>query len=265
MALSIEANLRWVRAFLADEWRLVLPVALAFLALPPLVLALALPVQVVAMPQTLGDLQALGAAMPPWLGPLGIAVTLVSIVGALAIMALALVPRISVGEAILVALRRAPVWIGAALLVLAATIVTLVAVGTALMLAGLQQAMVMTLILLGLIVATLFLILLMPLVVDRRIGPIAAMRQGLPLYRRGFARSAGACALVWSITWITSVAIRVGVGSLLLMGGIAAGQPETARALAAILASVLASLQWSFFYVFVASLYRSRAGAIGAI
>ena len=265
MALSIEANLRWVRDFLADEWRLVLPVGLAFLALPPLALALALPVRLTAMPQTLADLQAIGAALPPWLGPLAFASMLITVVGALAVMALALVPRISVREAIVTAARRAPVWIGAAVLVMAVTFVTLVAIGTALMLVGLAQAIVMTMILVTLIVAALFLILLMPLIVDRRIGPIEALRQAWLLYRRSLPRAAGACALVWSITWITSFAIQVAVGSLILMAGMATSQPETARALAAVLSSVLAAMQWSFFYVFVASLYRSRAGATGAI
>lgn len=264
MSLSIEANLRWVRAFLSDEWRLILPVALAFLALPPLALALALPAQLVAMPQTVADLQAIGATLPAWIGPLLLVSTLATILGALTLMALALVPRISVGEAITTALRRAPSWIGAAVLIGAVAFVALVSIGTALMLAGLGQAIVVTMMVLALLAAGLFLVLLLPLVVDRRLGPIAAIREGWHLYRRDFWRSAGACVLVWLASWVTAFAIRIALGSLILMAGIATDQPETGRALAAVLSSVLAALQWSFFYVLVASLYRSRAGAMRA-
>ncbi len=262
MAQTIEANLRWERAFLEAEWRLLLPVTLAFLALPPLLFSLALPVRFTTMPQTLADVQAIGNAMPGWAGPLGFALMLVTMVGALAVCALAVVPRISVAEAIRLALWRLPAWLGAALIAVGGVTVLAVAVGTALLLAGLAQAIVVLLIVVAWLLAVLFAILLLPLAADRALGPIGLLRGGWTLYRRDTPRLVGGSAAVWVASWTLSFAIQVALGSMLLMAGRAAGQDEIGRTLAALLSSVLGALQWTFFYVFVAGFYRARAGAI---
>ena len=262
---SIEANLYWVRAFLRREWGLVLPVALAFLALPPLALTLALPARLLVVPQTVADMQALSLTLPGWIAPAFLVGLLVMVVGALAITVMALVPRISVGEALGIALRRFPAWIGAALLIGATLFVLLVALGTALVLLGLGEGGLAVLMVLALLAASLFLVLLFPVVIHEHAGPIAAIRRGWNSWRPGLGRVAAACLLVWSASWVVAFALQVGLGSLLLMIGLAAGQTEIGHALAALWSTVLGALQWSFFYLFVASLYRSRIGASSGI
>ena len=258
---SIEANLRWVQAFLRREWTLVLPVALAFLALPPLLFTLALPTRLLVMPQTMAEMQAFSASLPGWIGPAFVAGALVTVLGALTITAMALVPRISVREAIGIGLRRAPGWIGAALLIGAVLFVGLVALGTALVLMGLGQGALAGLMVVALMAAGLFLLLLLPVVVHEAAGPIAAIRRGWQTWRGDLGRTAAVCVLVWGATWLVAFALQVALGSILLMVGLAAGQAEAGHALAALWSTTLGALQWSFFYLFVAALYRGRLGA----
>ena len=70
---------------------------------------------------------------------------------------------------------------------------------------------------------------------------------------------------MFAASWLVAFALQVAVGSVLMMGALAGGQAEAGRVLAALWSTALGALQWAFFYVFVAALYRARLGASSGI
>jgi len=96
-SLSIEEAFQWTQRFVAREWKLLLPLAFAFLAVPQLAFNLLMPTAI-SDSFSKGDpqlvMQLLGKT--PWVMPSAIGVQVIALAGALSIAALALVPRISV-------------------------------------------------------------------------------------------------------------------------------------------------------------------------
>ncbi|HKX35088.1 MAG TPA: hypothetical protein VJM79_00270, partial [Rhizorhapis sp.] len=109
--LSIGAAWEETLAFVKREGTLLFPVALVFLALPAVVLQLLAPKEL----RTAGMVEEASNApqLPPGFLLAMLVVLLVSMLGILAINALALRPGISVAEALQLAIRRMPVLIGA--------------------------------------------------------------------------------------------------------------------------------------------------------
>lgn len=104
LKLSLSRAWEETTAVLARDGRLFLPVALALFALPGLILS-------VSVPETEpGQILAAG----PWLA-VGIAALLVSLIGQLSVIRLAMEPHVTVGEAISHAAKRLLPYIGAAL------------------------------------------------------------------------------------------------------------------------------------------------------
>lgn len=258
--ISVERALRWLRSFVEREWALLLPVVLAFFGLPRLVVLLLTP-RMDPVPRTLEQLQAFSASLPGWWTPLLIAMLLASAIGAMVLMAMALVPRISVGEAILLALRRLPAWIGIGLIVGAALFLALlVAMTVAVRLGGGGQMLSVTLAFLGILVCSLLLLLLLPLIAVRRLGPLAAIREGWRLFRGALLRILGGLLLFAAGAWVISLALQVSLGSVLLLAARAAGQPQLGQLLAAVVMSVVSAIGWGGFYLLIAAFYRQRAG-----
>ena len=114
--ISIGAAWEETIAFVKREGALLFPVALAFLALPMLLLDQIAPEQMQAMPGTPGSKAAVHLS-PSFIFSLLLA-ALVAMLGMLAIYALSLRPGISVGEALQLAVRRLPVLIGSVALIL---------------------------------------------------------------------------------------------------------------------------------------------------
>lgn len=258
--ISIEQGLRALQRFLAAEWRLALPVALAFLAFPPLILSLVVQPFFVTAPATLEGMRTLGAALPGWFGPLLAVLALVTATGALALTALAVLPQVSVGEAIVTGIRRLPVWIAACVIVAVGTFILLAIVGTIAALVGGGQVAIFAVTFVALSVASLYLVLVMPVVVDERQGPIAALRGSWRLYHAHLSRLAAGLVLFVAVAWVASMAVQVAAGSVLLLIGRLAGAAQIGQTLATVLAALVSAIEWGAFYLFAAMLYRQASG-----
>jgi hypothetical protein len=256
MSLRIEPALRWLQHFLSREWSLALPIALAFLGVPTLAIALTMMHVAPNMPTTLPELYALSRALPGWVSPAFLAMSLVTMVGALALAALAVVPRVSVREALLLALRRFPIWLAIAVVTGVALIFLLGMLATLLALLGIGNAGLLLVVTAVFVISGCFLVLMVPLVIDRADGPIAALRAGWLLYRRSLLKLGGALCLFWLGVWVVAFALQVGLGSLVLVAARAAGQEALGRLLAILVQSFAAAAHWGAFYLFAAALYR---------
>ena len=257
--ISVERAFLAARGFVAGEWRLLIPVVLAFLALPPLAVDLLVPAQdrVIVMP-------AAGADQIPaafgWLLPLSLGMLLMTMLGGLAITVLALVPGISVREAILIAVRRLPAQIGASLIVGLGLGVGATLVATVGALAGVPletlQALVIVLVLAGAVALSVRLAALTPLLVDRRVGPWQAIRLAWMISRGALARLFGAMALYVAGAAILVIAIEKALGGVLLLAGYSLGQAEIAKALVAVIDACAGAAMSAGFYILLAALYR---------
>jgi hypothetical protein len=268
--ISIEQGLRALQRFLMAEWRLALPVALAFLALPPFALGLIVASQI-QIPALSGDQVSQDAArqamlvaimaMPVWVMPVMLLGGIVMIIGALALQALLLLPRISVGEAIVTALQRLPAWIGASLIVFSILFALLILLGFVVgaLPGGASILVVMTSI--GFVVSGLYLMLIMPLIIEKRAGPIAALRQGVPFYGNQLPRLIGGMTLFLAGAWIIAMAVQVALGSMLLLAGRLLGQPDLGQDLVALLGALVSAMEWGAFYLLVGCFYLQRARA----
>ncbi|UAK25140.1 hypothetical protein [Sphingomonas nostoxanthinifaciens] len=264
--ISIEQAFQWVQRFSAREWRLLVPVAFAFIALPPLLFDAIVPDgawrTLAAGPSA--DLRPMLAAAP-WLMPLSLLATLIWVFGGLVVTAIGLVPRISVQEAIVLAFRRLPLLVVAMLL--AAVVVILVATVAAVLI-GLARVDVMAMqgLLVGVILgAGLFLsvrlVPLMPLLVERQIGPIAALRLSWALTQGAFWRILLALLLYLVGGGIVVLALGTAISATLVILGGAAGSAATGTLIAAILISAGRSVISAGFHLLVVSLYRQLAVA----
>ncbi|WP_174273980.1 hypothetical protein [Sphingomonas bacterium] len=257
--ISIERALRSARAFAVAEWRLALPVALAFLGLPQLIAGLLLTSRVRVMPQTVADLQSFSLDLPWWWTPILLLMLLVSAVGALALMGLALVPRISVREALVLAFRRFPHWLGAAILLFTGVFLALILVMIVIGLARGGELLAVAFTFLAMLGGLLFAVLLLPIAADGRLGPVALLRAGAKRYRGSWGRIAGGMLLYLATAWIAMMALQVSLGSLLLLAGRLLASPQTGAILATVLASLISALAWSGFYLMIAGIYRQTS------
>jgi hypothetical protein len=263
-SLSIEDALQWTQRFVAREWKLLLPVAFAFLALPPMTLRLLLPPQIAnAMtPQALAPL----LASVPWLLPAELFVALITLVGGLAIVALALVPRISVREALGLAFQRLLVCVAALILlalsvVIVATIAAIPLQFSKLALEPQQAILICIIIGLGLFLS-IRLIVLGPVVIASRAGPIASIRLAWELTSGAFWRLLGA-ALVYGVGGTVVVAASAfALGTIFALGAKAVGAPDLGPLFYTIYLQLITAIFWTGFHVMIVALYRQLGGAI---
>jgi hypothetical protein len=265
--LSIEASLQWTQRFVAREWKLLLPVAFAFMALPQLAMDLLLPARIAAAfttltPTTVRPL----LASAPWLAPLAALIQLIACVGGLSIVALALVPRVSVSEALGLAVRRLLIFVAAMILMilaglLAATLVEILLQLARLSLASAQGVLVGVILGIGL-VFSVRLIVLAPVVVASRAGPIAAIHLAWDLTAGAFWRLLGAM-LVYCIGGAVVVsASAFALGTIFVLAGNAVGLPDLGKDLSAIYLRLALALFWAGFNVLIVALYRQLGGSI---
>ncbi|HWI84981.1 MAG TPA: glycerophosphoryl diester phosphodiesterase membrane domain-containing protein [Sphingomonas sp.] len=260
--LSIEDAYLWAQRFVAREWKLILPVALAFMALPPLMLDLLIPQSAWAMLTTATQTKNAAAAMSTlaWLVPLQLIVLLFATAGGLAITALALQPAISVGEALALALRRLGVLIGAVLLLLAGALLLALAVGMIAASARLGPAIIQSLLTGALAGIALFigarLIPLVPLIVRRRVGPVSAIRESWLMTEGASWRIFAAIVIYFIGAMVVMLALSTGVGAILLLIGKAAGLPELGLVLVAVFERSLAALIGAGSSLLAAGLFR---------
>lgn len=260
--LSIEEAFAWTQSFVAREWRLLIPVAFAFLALPPLMMDLLVPQQVTSAFDTAvraQNPQALAAALRIIL-PVMAAVLVVATYGSLAIAAMALIPGISVREALTLALRRIGVMAGALLMVAAAQLVLamiLTIVFTAAHLVGQGGQSLLVGIVMGVsLFATIRLIMLAPMIVTRRVSAISAIRESWHLSQGAFWRILGA-VLVYALgAMVVMVALDYTVGIVLALLTKAIGVADLGRALIAVFQRSVSGLLALGLHLLIAAIFR---------
>ena len=265
--LSIEDSLQWTQQFAMREWRLLLPVALAFLALPQLALNLLLPARISAAiaAMTAQTIMPLLAATP-WLAPVGILIELVALLGALIIVALALVPRISVREAIGLALQRLLVFLMAVILVIVGEVAVATFAMILFQLARLsmsaQQSLLIGLLFGISLVVSIRLIVLGPVVIASRAGPVAAIKLAWTLGAGAFWRLFAAVLVFMVGGSVVVLASSFALGSVFVLLSSALGVPALGPILSIVYLRVVLALFWTGFHVLAVALYRQLGGSI---
>lgn len=251
------------RSFIAKELSLLAPVALCCFAVPLLVLSLVMP-----------DPPAPGTPPPPgpWLfWPLPLFI--IEIFGWLTLVSLALVPAISVGEAMRRGLTRLPIALGvlAVLFVAAFIAITTVAIVATLVASlggsGKNAAMSLTVVLMlaTLLIAMTRLSVLWPAVVDGHEGPINTLRRALLLTGGEFWHLLGLLVLAGAVSALLSLTAQLAGGSLMLLLGRMVHSEALGRSLALALNAIVVGLWQMVTVVYVAFLYRAfvRSGKAG--
>jgi hypothetical protein len=251
--LSLSRAWEDTTAILARDGRLFLPVALALFALPGLILS-------VSVPETEpGQILAAG----PWL-LVGIVALLVSLVGQLAVIRLAMEPHVTVGEAIGHALRRVLPYIGAALVWL----VPMLLLGSALYAflevnqTGASIPVSLALIVLCFVLAFVSVRLMLASAVAsaENIGPIAILRRSWQLSRGNWWRlfaflivfGIGALCLIWAVDSVAALIVR--------MLSEDTGPRSLGGLIIAIVSQLVSALVSVVLFVMLARIYVQRSG-----
>lgn len=267
--VSVEQAYLWAQAFVAREWRLLLPVALAFMALPPLLVDLVAPdaAKAVMVPMDIESGKNVQISLMALL--FGFGIVLLNCIGQLSLVALAVVSRISVREAIGAAFLRLPILIATGLFTFGVLMIAAVIAAVLLGMTGLPMASQRGL-LLGLIFAFLLflwirLIAVAPLIVESRIGPIVAIRRAWDLSRGAVWRIAAALLVYMIGATVVVSALSSALGAVLTLGGKALGQPEVGLVLANVVFRVCVAIGGAGLQIVVVAIYRqliiSRSGA----
>ena len=259
--LSISQAWEETSAFIGNETRLLVPLALALLFLPPVAASLAMPN---VKPEEMGQS-----------GPVLLVIfiqVVITAVGFIAIARLALGRREQIGESIGHAARRMPAFLGTWLLVifpLSFLIGVASAMAKVLVDSGNQAISIVG----SLLTILLLVILLLALVRNILSLAIASVEGGGPIQivKRGFALTKGqvlrllAAFLLFVMAGLVSVyAVTIVVGSLV---SLLLGKPEPWTVSALLIAIAVSAVQavWSVITaVFFARLYAQRAGDVGA-
>lgn len=259
--LSIGAAWEETLAFVKREGTLLFPVALMFLALPAVILQLLTP----------GDLRATkaveGAAtaapqLPPTFLLSMLVVILIAMLGTLAINALALRPGISVAEALHLAVRRLPVLIGAALLLIlgfAGLLLILSIVGGGLAAAlGMGAAMSLVALLAApvLLFVAVRLLLLNAVVIDEPVNAPQAIRHGWRLTMGQFWKLLGFIGVLI----ILMIVVQLVSQSLFGIAGSLIGGTTLSVLLAGLAVAVVNAVIQVYYLVMTCRIYRQLAG-----
>ncbi|WP_294391756.1 hypothetical protein [uncultured Sphingomonas sp.] len=247
-AFSIEQSFLGTQRIVAREWPLLLPVMLAFMVLPSFATDLLVPEAL-----RTGLTAAMEAGNPApimqaarWLFPLSIVLFLCGSLGGLALTALAVVPRISVKEAILLAFRRLPVMIGVLVLLFAGLMAAAFVVTLVLFMLRLDMRVVQSLLFGALsgmvIVAAARLSVLNGIILTRRVGPMAAISESWHLTRKLFWRLFAGFAVYVVGGMIVVLALGSAIGAVVLLAGNGLGAPDLAFAVNAFVSRLLAAL-----------------------
>lgn len=262
--VSVDVAFGWAQRFVAREWRLLVPVALAFLALPPIALQLLMPAELKAMTVSLTDPEAMVRTMR-WLMPLSMLIALLGLAGGMALVALTVVPRLSVADAIRLAIGR--LWVIA---VASLTIIGAVAFGAVLcaillsllgVAAAREQSLLVGIVFAGLIVVSARLLLLTPVAIDRRLGPIASIRASWALTAGSFWRLLAIVLIYLVGSLVVLVALQSALGTILMLAARAIGWPDLGAAVMTLVTCTARAAISAFFYVLLGAIYRQLAGS----
>lgn len=247
MKLSISQAWEESRAFIVREQALLVPVALLLVGVPLACLFLLMPEQLRGVSP---DERAALPPIPPEQA-IGMIVSAIAVMGgSLGLYALALRPGISVGEAIVSGWRRLPIALGATLLLAFAMSLPLLA------LAFLSPAAAV----IGVMALALFVsvrtMLLSPVIMDGKMGPLDALRRSWQVTRGQFARLAVFLFAVSVPIMLAQIVAQLIFGLL----GHVIGGPDLAKPLADIGVALTMALGQILVVVMVARLYRQVRG-----
>ena len=255
--LSISQAWDEARAVLARDGKLLGSIALAMFVLPGVILD-------VSMPEAAaGQLPPAG----PWLG-VALAAVLVSLVGQLAIIRLAMGSHLTVGEALQHGARRLLPYVAAALIwAVPFFIVASLLYGLAGGAAGRQTAaagIALLAVLAGGIYLAVRLMLLSPVASAEHSGPIAILRRAWQLSGGNWWRlfgfailfAIGAIVTLWAVSSVFGLLAQLAFGEI--------GRQTPGGLVVIIVSQVVSSLTFLIFFVMLARLYV-QGGAPGSI
>ncbi|ATE64304.1 hypothetical protein [Rhizorhabdus dicambivorans] len=247
-------------SLLRRERALLIPVALALFGPAQVMIELGMPRD---MPGNPAEQAMQGKAL------LVLPAMLLVFLGNLAITRLALVPGISVAEALSDGLRRLPRTLGAMLLlgVALAAIAILIAIAATLGIlvfggdprSPAVSAQLVTLIMIPAFVLLVRMMLLVPAVAMEEGGVIDALRRGWALGRGNALRLTGMLLIVLILTAIVQLIETFVVGSMIQLLALATGDGELAKLLHMVINAAIDSLLSLGFTVYVALVYRAVA------
>lgn len=263
-ALSISAAWDQTKARFAADGGLLMTVALALIALPSALAEFVFPSRGMMNEASMGELVAL------------LIVFVLGMIGQLALIRLALGPSVSVGEAIAHGARRAPAFLGAALILLLLLFLIAIPFGIVLTAMGVtmeggapQPTGAATLVLLLFFVLIIFFstrLMVMSAVASMEgTGPIAMMRRSWTLTTGHFGRLIGFLLLFLIAALIAIMAVGMLVRVLVTA---VVGTPETHSAGALIIALVVSlatAAVTAVFVVMIARIYAQLAGRDAAV
>lgn len=269
-SLSIEDAFQWTQRFAAREWKLLLPVAFAFIAVPQLAFNLLIP-SGLAEAIAKGNFQVVAQSIraTPWVMLGAIVVQLLGLAGALAIAALALLPRISVREAIGLALQRLFVLVAVFILFFFAAAIAIMVIAGALQLLRLnaltQNTLLLGILLGAVAVVWMRLIVLAAVIVASRAGPVAAIRLAWDLTTGAFWRILG-CMLIYGIgAQVVVLASTFAIGAILVIACSAAGAPTLGPILSLVYVALINAVFWAGFHTLAVGIYRQLGGSIRGV
>lgn len=252
--LSLSQAWDETKIILARDGRLFLAVALALFVLPGLVLS-------VSMPEApAGEFPPPG----PWM-IVGFFALLVWIVGQLAVIRLAIGPHVSVGEAIVHALKRLGPYILAGLIWLVPILIAGSALSAVIESHWTHPSVAASLGLILLVAAGIFLavrfILSSPVATAEGIGPIAILHRSWDLSKGNWWRLFVFMILFWigALCLLWAIEIMFGLGVKMLSGD--TGPLSLGGLLIAIVSELVSAFISVNFFVFLARIYTQRAAA----
>jgi hypothetical protein len=249
-------------AFLRGHHALLLPIGLAFFALPTLIVSWAMPAP---NPQDPTSSPPAGGWML-WLIPLFIAY----LVGNVAISALALRANLSVREAIRTgvrSLRIGAVVVGLLIAFLVLVVVIVSLIGALLVVGGFETSGAV-----GLMMTLLFMLVLwllartLPiwaLIADRAVPPVAAIRQSFALTRGETWKILLVTIMFVAVASVLSAAVRFTLGSIFLVIGRMAADQSLSSFLIILLNAVIGGVLTTAWTLFAAMLYRRLVASKG--
>lgn len=258
-ALSIDRAIRWAQGFARAEWRLVAPVALAFLGLPALVFQLALPDDM----GTVAELLASDDPRVSLLTALSAPLLICTLFGLTAIATLATAPAISVREALGRAARRFPAILLSGLALAFAIIglfLILAFVLAGIAIAGGGAALVQPLSLAAVVaVAAVTMARLtpfVPLMADRPLGPVDGLQASWRMTRARFWRLLAFALLFLVLAQVIGFAINAAIGTVLLMAGRLLGAARMAMAIIAVVSALIGAVINTGYILIATGIYR---------
>ena len=256
MSISMSAIWDESAALIRRESHLLVPVALATVGIGSVISGLTQPETPAA---GLGAMGALGFILGNVMG----------LIGNLALMALALMPGMSVGESLRLAIARMPKMLGIVALFLIALIVMMIPIVIILKLSGapisanmtaeeLPAMAILSVLIVGavLLYASARLVTLSAAVVDRNPPVIEAIKSSFAATRGIAAKIVGVVLLFFVVTLVVSGAAASITGILFGMLGKAVGAPLLGKGLTVLVTGMVSALLSIVSTVFAAMLYR---------